>query len=52
MKAFMAILLLITLAGCADGHFFPGGYNAELAHQCKIDPYSADCLQPPAVFKN
>ncbi len=52
MKTLTAILLLVTISGCANGHFFPGGYNAELAHQCKIDPYSADCLQPPLVFTN
>jgi len=52
MKRLMAIVLLMTLSGCANGRFFPGGYGAELAHQCKIDPYSADCLQPPAVFTN
>jgi hypothetical protein len=52
MKALTLILLLITLSGCASGQFFPGGYGSELAHKCHIDPYSADCLQPPAVLHN
>lgn len=52
MKIFTLMLVLMTLYGCANGRFFPGGYGAELAHKCKIDPYSADCLQPPPVLKN
>ena len=52
MKILTLLLVLMTLSGCANGRFFPGGYGSELAHKCKIDPYSADCLQPPAVLKN
>jgi hypothetical protein len=52
MKTFTLMLLLIALPGCSNGSFFPGGYSSELAHKCQIDPYSADCLQPPAVLHN
>lgn len=52
MKPLTLMLLLMALPGCTNGHFFPGGYGSELAHTCKIDPYSADCLQPPAVLHN
>ncbi|MBK5353680.1 hypothetical protein JFU37_14310 [Pseudomonas sp. TH41] len=51
MKALAAIVVLIALSGCENGHFFPKGYNQELAYKCDIDPYSPDCLQPPPVFK-
>lgn len=52
MKTLIAILVLIALCGCSNGQFFPGGYGSELAHKCQIDPYSAECLQPPAVLHN
>ncbi|MNP83430.1 hypothetical protein D3C76_1823720 [compost metagenome] len=52
MKALLAIMVVITLSGCAGGEFFPEGYGHELAHKCQIDPYNYDCLNPPPVFKN
>jgi hypothetical protein len=52
MKALIAIMAVITFSGCASGEFFPKGYGHQLAHKCQIDPYHADCLNPPPAFKN
>jgi hypothetical protein len=52
MKLFTLLFVLIAVSGCANGHFFPGGYSSELAHKCTMDPYGSDCLQPPAILKN
>ncbi|CAI8721200.1 hypothetical protein EMIT0P253_130039 [Pseudomonas sp. IT-P253] len=51
MKALAVIIVLIALYGYVNGHFFPKGYNQELAYKCDMDPYNPDCLQPPPVFK-
>lgn len=52
MKTLTVLIVLIALSGCENGHFFPKGYNQELAYKCNMDPYSPDCLQPPPVFKS
>jgi hypothetical protein len=51
MKALAVIIVLIALYGYVNGHFFPKGYNQELAYKCDMDPYNPDCLLPPPVFK-
>lgn len=52
MKALVAIIVVVVLAGCASGELFPKGYGNQLAYKCDIDPYHYDCLNPPPVFKN
>ena len=52
MKVLSALIILITLSGCTNGHFLPKGYGPELTYKCQIDPYNPDCLQPPPVFKS
>ncbi|MNT50920.1 hypothetical protein D3C72_1878590 [compost metagenome] len=47
----LALIILIALSGCVSGHWFPKWYSSELAYKCQINPYDADCFQPPPVFQ-
>jgi hypothetical protein len=51
MKILSAIIILIALFGCVDGHLAIQGRDLELTHKCQIDPYKPDCLQPPPVIR-
>ena len=52
MKVLSALIIVITLSGCAGRWVTPKAYSPEIAYKCQTDQYSPDCLQPPAVFKN
>jgi hypothetical protein len=52
MKVLVAVMILMALSGCENGHFFPKTLGHELAYRCDINPYDPDCLDPPPVFKS
>ena len=51
MKSLAVIIMLIVLSGCVNSEWFPKGDSPELAYKCQINPYDADCFQPPPVFQ-